>query len=63
MKANFKVKKIEELNTNNDIQEEHRKELTEAEFEEFIRNSGSAGSFMVFRSDRSKDTELGLDQL
>ena len=63
MKGNFKVKKIKELeNIENKIDEEG-KQLTEAEFEEYIRKSGSAGSFMVFRSDRNKESELGIDEV
>ncbi|MDE2590958.1 MAG: hypothetical protein KGL95_14980 [Patescibacteria group bacterium] len=63
MKANFQVKKIDEFENKTDIPIEQKDELTEEEFEEYIRNSGSAGSFMVFRSDRSKETELGLDEI
>ena len=32
------------------------------EFEDFIVNTGAAGSFMIFRSEK-KDKEMGIDEL
>lgn len=62
MKANFKIKKSEKQDTSiNDSQE--RTEITEEEFEEYMSKMGAAGSFMVFRSNRKKDDELGIEEL
>ena len=65
MKTNFEIKK----NKENDADKNHdsvivdkKEDLTEAEFEEFIRRSGAAGSFMIFRSEKKED-ELGFDDL
>ena len=64
MKANFKIseqdetKKIEPT-----IDDNIKKNLTNEEFEDFLVKAGAAGSFMVFRSDKNKDDELGLDEL
>lgn len=63
MKANFNVKKINEQESTEKPTTEEHKQLTEAEFEEYIRKSGSAGSFMVFRSDNDKKSELGIDEV
>jgi len=64
MKANFNIKNnktsTDTIENNNDGGS--NKELTQAEFEEFIIKSGAKGSFMVYRSDK-KDDELGLDEL
>lgn len=64
MKANFKISKSSSLNSNStaEEQQEDKKKLSKAEFEEFILKTGAAGSFMVFRSDKKED-ELGVDQL
>ena len=62
MKANFKIKKSKKQDTSiNDSQE--RTEITEEEFEEYMCKMGAAGSFMVFRSNRKKDDELGIEEL
>lgn len=63
MKGNFNIKKIDELETSENDTHEEQKNLTEDEFEDYIRKSGSAGSFMVFRSDRKKESELGIDEV
>lgn len=63
MKGNFNVKKISELESTVESTIDEHKQLTEAEFEEYIRKSGSAGSFMVFRSDDDKKSELGIDEV
>jgi hypothetical protein len=63
MKGNFNVKKIDELVTPKNESNEIEHELTESEFEDFIRKSGSAGSFVVFRSDENKESELGIDEV
>ena len=64
MKANFKISKTNEYNLKETSRgdDEHTKDLTREEFEEFIIKSGAAGSFMVFRSDKKED-ELGLEEL
>ena len=65
MKANFKIseqdetKKVEPSIADDNI----KKNLTNEEFEDFLVKAGAAGSFMVFRSDKNKDDELGLDEL
>ena len=64
MKANFKISKQDETKTvEQPLENNERKELTDKEFEEFLVKAGAAGSFMVFRSDKNKDDELGLDEL
>ena len=63
MKANFKLSKSsndEELS--NKLHEKTDQDLTKEEFEDYVIKSGAAGSFMVFRSDKSDD-ELGLEEL
>jgi len=60
MKANFTIKKNakdKKLPIKNDD------ELTEEEFEEFVSKAGAAGTFMVFRSNKKKDDEMGIDEL
>ena len=37
--------------------------MSEEEFEEYMSKMGAAGSFMVFRSTKKKDDELGIDEL
>jgi len=64
LKANFKIKKnkdLENITSNNSSLT--NKEATEEEFEDFIIKAGAAGSFMIFRSDKNKDDELGIDEL
>jgi hypothetical protein len=63
MKGNFNIKKINELESSNNKLTDEKSELTESEFEDYIRKSGSAGSFMVFRSDDNKESELGIDEV
>jgi hypothetical protein len=65
IKANFKITKTSRFDTsekNKEDENQTKKELTQAEFEEFIVKSGASGSFMVFRSDKP-DEELGLEEL
>lgn len=65
IKTNFKTSRIGKSDINEtDVthENENKKELTQAEFEEFIIKSGASGSFMVFRSDKPDD-ELGLEEL
>jgi|TARA_B100001013_G_scaffold319055_1_gene227712 hypothetical protein len=62
MKANFKIKKNDKQDTSVNDSQEHT-ELTEEEFEEYMSKMGAAGSFMVFRSNRKKDDELGIEEL
>ena len=65
MKTNFEIKKNKDIDVNenqNSFIVDKKEDLTEAEFEEFIRRSGAAGSFMIFRSEKKED-ELGLDNL
>ncbi len=65
MKANFNIKKNKDTNLNenpNKITENQKRDLTEAEFDEFVSRSGASGSFMIFRSEKKTD-ELGLDEL
>lgn len=61
MKTNFKTKKSK-LDSNNIDFPKRKKDLTQDEFEELIRKSGAAGSFMIFRSTK-KSNELGIDQI
>lgn len=65
LKANFKLAKNNESENKNiePTMDKPRKEITEEEFEDFIIKAGAAGSFMVFRSDKKKEDELGLDEL
>ena len=63
MKANFKLAKSNIPEKNNEPDLNAKDDLTEEEFEDFMVKSGAAGSFMVFRSDKSKEDELGLDEL
>lgn len=63
MKANFKIKKNSNTETNStEDNSSTNKEITEEEFEDFIVKAGAAGSFMVFRSSKKED-ELGFDEL
>ena len=64
MKANFKISEQDETKKiEQPVDNENKKNLTNEEFEEFVVKAGAAGSFMVFRSDKNKDDELGLDEL
>jgi hypothetical protein len=63
MKGNFNIKKIDELESSEKETVDKKNDLTESEFEDYIRKSGLAGSFMVFRSDDNKDSELGMDEI
>lgn len=63
MKTNFrKIKSKNHEEKNDDSAQEQSKDVTAAEFEEFILKSGAKGSFMIYRSNK-KDDELGLDEL
>ena len=64
MKTNFRKKNEPKSGIKrlpNSIKDE-KKDLTKEEFENFLLQSGAAGSFMVFRS-KQKNDELGLDDL
>jgi len=63
LKTNFKPQqKKSKNNANSKNLKTDKKDLTQEEFEEFVRKSGAAGSFMIFRS-KNKRGELGLDAL
>lgn len=65
IKANFKLSKEvkhDEDEKPNPITTESKRDITQAEFEEYIVKSGASGSFMVFRSQKPED-ELGLEEL
>ena len=62
MKANFKIKKTDESNQSTAVSNENT-DVSEEEFEEYMSIMGAAGSFMVFRSTKKKDDELGIDEL
>jgi len=62
MKANFKMSNQKSDPEKHVGKDEETKELSSAEFEDFIIKSGAAGSFMIFRSGK-KDEELGIDEL
>jgi len=59
MKANFKIKKNNDVKTS---QTEDSEAITEKEFENYVSKAGAAGTFMVFRSDKKED-ELGIEEL
>ena len=60
MKSNFKRTEVsDEIRSKDNVE---RRDLTQAEFEEFMINSGARGSFMVYRS-KKKDDELGIEEL
>ena len=64
MKVNFKISEQDETKKiEQPVDNENKKNLTNEEFEDFVVKAGAAGSFMVFRSDKNKDDELGLDEL
>ncbi len=55
MKINFNIKKNKGTNLNknpNQITENQKKDLMEAEFDAFVTRSGASGSFMIFRSEK-----------
>ena len=64
MKTNFR--KIEFTPNTEEILEEssteEKKQITKAEFEEYVVSTGAKGSFMVYRS-KDVDEELGIDNL
>lgn len=62
IRANFKISKDGKNETNTHVENTKKDDLTKSEFEEFMMKSGSAGSFMVFRS-KKKEEELGLEEL
>lgn len=61
MKANFKVE--ENKNSQHNAENSENKDITEEEFEDFVTKAGAAGSYMIFRSDKNQDDELGLEQI
>jgi hypothetical protein len=60
LKANFHVN---EDNSKSTSKISENKDISEAEFEDFVEKAGAAGSFMIFRSDKNQDDELGLEQI
>jgi hypothetical protein len=62
VKTNFK--KIESHASEEIIQKtnDEEKQLTPAEFEDYVIQSGAKGSFMVYRS-KKEEEELGIDEL
>lgn len=63
MKGNFNIKRIDEFDTHEQKLNDESTQLTESEFQEYIEKSGSAGSFMIFRSDENEESELGIDEI
>ena len=64
MKANFKIsvnKNLEGKDIVPPIEIDH--DIDDKEFEDFLIKNGAAGSFMVFRNGKEKDSELGIDEL
>jgi hypothetical protein len=62
MKANFNIKKNNEIKKDVQSNDDFKKDFTESEFEEFMSKTGASGSFMIFRSTK-KENELGLEEL
>ena len=62
MRANFKILKTQNSDSNNPVLNETKSGVTQEEFEDCILRSGAVGSFMIFRSTKKED-ELGLDEL
>ena len=64
VKTNFKKidAQVDEQKTEKTNDENEKKPLTPAEFEEYVLKSGAKGSFMVYRS-KNKEDELGIDEL
>ncbi|HYL66107.1 MAG TPA: hypothetical protein VEU72_03035 [Nitrosopumilaceae archaeon] len=62
MKANFNIKKNNEIKKDVQNNDDPKKDFTESEFEEFMSKTGASGSFMIFRSTK-KENELGLEEL
>lgn len=60
MKTNFKKKSTISSKNNSKVNE--KRNLTQEEFEDYIKKSGAKGSFMIYRSTK-KDEELGIDEL
>ena len=52
--------RLEGISSNNLVDEAL---IIDESIEDFIRKSGSAGSFVVFRSDENKESELGIDEV
>jgi len=62
MKTNFKTKKTPKRDIKSKEKNSSSKNFSQDEFEEFVKKSGAAGSFMIFRSKKKKN-ELGIDNL
>ena len=64
VKTNFKKidAQVDEQKAEKTNDENEKKPLTQAEFEEYVIKSGAKGSFMVYRS-KNKEDELGIDEL
>ena len=64
VKTNFKKidAQVDEQKAEKTNDENEKKPLTQAEFEEYVLKSGAKGSFMVYRS-KNKEDELGIDEL
>ena len=60
MKANFKIDEDEEPE-NNESSITKKNDASDEDFENYIKKTGAAGSFKVFRNFKKKQDELGLD--
>jgi hypothetical protein len=63
MKANFKIKKDEKQKNNEELLPVENKDINDEEFENYIKKTGAAGSFMIFRNFKRKQDELGIDEI
>ena len=62
VKTNFETSKKSTIRSKSNEPEINKEKLSQSEFEEYILQSGAAGSFMIFRSDKKED-EMGMDEL
>ena len=64
MKTNFK--KIQSTDNKETLEKpdlETEKELSQEEFEQYVTDLGTKGSFMIYRDAKSKKDELGIEEL
>ena len=64
MKTNFK--KIQSTDNKETLEKpdlETKKELSQEEFEQYVTDLGTKGSFMIYRDAKSKKDELGIEEL
>ena len=64
MKTNFK--KIQSPDNKETLEKpdlETEKELSQEEFEQYVTDLGTKGSFMIYRDAKSKKDELGIEEL